>query len=150
MNFQALPSRQRAVLLPFVRRMFPCVSVKHNKVPDWLGHWFSTRTIPPFSHCQGTSGMSRGIFRFPWWLSSKESTCNAGDTGSVGVRRISWGRAWQPTPVFLPGTPHGHTFLVVTTGEVLLTSSGRRPRVLLKGLQGTGQFPAPPSPPSQE
>jgi len=23
------------------------------------------------------------------------------------VRKISWRRTWQPTPVFLPGEPHG-------------------------------------------
>ena len=23
------------------------------------------------------------LWRLPWWLSGKESTCNAGDTGSV-------------------------------------------------------------------
>ena len=34
----------------------------------------------------------------------KESTCNAGDMGSIpGLRKIPWRRAWQPTPVFLPG-----------------------------------------------
>ena len=28
----------------------------------------------------------------------KESTCNAGDEGSIpGSWKISWGRAWQPT-----------------------------------------------------
>ena len=34
----------------------------------------------------------------------KESACNAGDMGLVPwVRKIPWRRAWQPTPVFLPG-----------------------------------------------
>ena len=28
------------------------------------------------------------IFGFPWWLSGKESTCNAGDLGSIP----GWGR----------------------------------------------------------
>ena len=29
------------------------------------------------------------------------------DTGSIpGVRKIPWRRAWQPTPVFLPGESH--------------------------------------------
>ena len=28
----------------------------------------------------------------PWWLSGKESTCNAGDTGGVGslIRSLGW------------------------------------------------------------
>ena len=36
----------------------------------------------------------------------KESTCNAGDTGE-----IHWRRAWQPTPVLLPGESHGQRSL---------------------------------------
>ena len=40
-----------------------------------------------------------------WWLSDKESSCNAEDAGDVGSipGEIPWRRAWQPTPVFLPG-----------------------------------------------
>ena len=42
----------------------------------------------------------------PWWLSGKESTCNA-DLGSVPVSgRFLWRRASQPTPVFLPRESH--------------------------------------------
>ena len=34
----------------------------------------------------------------------KESTCNAGNLGSIPeLGRCPWRRAWQPTPVFLPG-----------------------------------------------
>ena len=28
------------------------------------------------------------------------------------VRKIHWGRDWQPTPVFLPGESHGQRSLV--------------------------------------
>ena len=28
------------------------------------------------------------------------------------VRKIPWGRKWQPTPVFLPGKPQGKRSLV--------------------------------------
>ena len=41
-----------------------------------------------------------------WWLSDKESACSAGaavDGFDTWVRKIPWRRAWQPTPVFLPG-----------------------------------------------
>ena len=35
---------------------------------------------------------------------SKESTCNAGDLGSIpGLGRSPGGGHWQPTPIFLPG-----------------------------------------------
>ena len=41
---------------------------------------------------------------FPGGPDGKESACNAGDLGSIaGLRRFPWRRAWQPTPVFLPG-----------------------------------------------
>ena len=47
----------------------------------------------------------------PWWLNSKESTCNAGDEGDLGSAAGS-GRSpergqWQLTPVFLPGKSYG-------------------------------------------
>ena len=48
----------------------------------------------------------------PWWLSGKESACNAGDLGSVpGLGRFPLGRAWQPTPVFLLRESHGQRSL---------------------------------------
>ena len=43
---------------------------------------------------------------FPGGSDGEESACNAGDLGLIpglGRRR----RAWQPTPVFLPGESHG-------------------------------------------
>ena len=43
----------------------------------------------------------------------KESACNAGDSGFYTcVGKIPWRRAWQPTPVFLPGEFHGQKSLV--------------------------------------
>ena len=47
---------------------------------------------------------------------SKESTCNAGDEGRCefdpSVGKIPWRRAWQSTPVFLPGKSHERRSLV--------------------------------------
>ena len=50
----------------------------------------------------------------PKWLSGKESTCNAGDTGDVSLipGKIPWRRAWQPTPVFFLGESHRQRSLV--------------------------------------
>ena len=52
----------------------------------------------------------------PQWLSSKESTCNAGAAERCGfdpwVMKIPWRRAWQPIPIFLPGRPHRQRSLV--------------------------------------
>ena len=50
----------------------------------------------------------------PGGASGKESTCNAGDLGSIpGLGRYHWRRVWQPTPVFLPGESHGQRSLVL-------------------------------------
>ena len=47
---------------------------------------------------------------FPDGSADKESTCNAGDTGDMGldswVRKILWRKAWQPIPAFLLGESH--------------------------------------------
>ena len=44
---------------------------------------------------------------------SKESTCNAGDLGSIPELGRSLGEGkWQPTPVFLPEKSHGQRSLV--------------------------------------
>ena len=46
----------------------------------------------------------------PWWLSSKKSTCNAGDAGSISGSGRCPGEG--NTPVFLPGKSHGQRSLV--------------------------------------
>ena len=44
---------------------------------------------------------------------SKESACNVGDPGfDPWVGKIPWRRAWQPTPVFLPGESSWTEWLV--------------------------------------
>ena len=44
---------------------------------------------------------------------SKESACNVGDPGLIPeLGRPPWRREWQPTPIFLPGEPHGQRSLV--------------------------------------
>ena len=45
-----------------------------------------------------------GFFGFSGGSDSKESTCNVRRPGfSPWVGKIPWRRAWEPTPVFLPG-----------------------------------------------
>ena len=47
-----------------------------------------------------------------WWLSGRESACNAGDPGSIpGLGRFPWRRAQKSTPVSLPGKFHGQRSL---------------------------------------
>ena len=47
----------------------------------------------------------------PGGASGKESSYLR-DTGSLWVGKVPWRRAWQPTPVFLPGESHGQRGLV--------------------------------------
>ena len=48
---------------------------------------------------------------FPGGSGSKEYACNAEDLGSVLEGKIPWRRAWQPSPVFLPGESRGQKSL---------------------------------------
>ena len=48
--------------------------------------------------CMGVTGLPRN-------LSGKESSCSAGDTGSIS------GSVRSPAPVFLPGKSHGQRSL---------------------------------------
>ena len=52
----------------------------------------------------------------PYSSDSKESACNSADLGLIPgfnpwVRKIPWGRKWQPTPIFLPEESHGQRSL---------------------------------------
>ena len=59
--------------------------------------------------------MSRILCRLPRWHSCKESSSQCRRCKRCGfdpwVRKISWKKAWQPTPVFLPGKSHGQRSL---------------------------------------
>jgi len=46
----------------------------------------------------------------PWWFTGKESTCNAGDAGSIP--KLARRRKGQPPPAFLAGKSHGQRSLV--------------------------------------
>jgi len=63
---------------------------------------------------------------FPNGSSSKESTCNAGDTGDMGsipwVGKIPWRRKWPLTPVFLPLEKKIHTHTHIHTWLLHKTS----------------------------
>ena len=72
-------------------------------------HMFYTFYSPPvYKHLCRKWG-------FPGGSVGKEFTCNAGNVGrhkfNPQVRMIPWRRAWQPTPVFLPGESHGQRIL---------------------------------------
>ena len=66
----------------------------------WLMFWSNFTIAISYSSLSKDGGL-------PWWVSSKESACNAraaGDTGPIpGLGRFPWRRVWKLTPVFLPG-----------------------------------------------
>ena len=62
------------------------------------GHGFAQNQLVIWKH--STTG-------FPGGLAGKDSSCNAGDMGSVPGSR----REWQPPPVFLPGESYGQRSL---------------------------------------
>ena len=51
------------------------------------------------------------VVGFPGGISGKEPTCQCRRCKkheiTLWVRKIPWKKAWQPTPVFLPGESHG-------------------------------------------
>ena len=58
------------------------------------------------------------ILGLPWWLSDKESACNARESVSIlELGRSPWGGHRQPTPVFLLENPHGQRKLADKTVE---------------------------------
>ena len=68
-----------------------------------------TWTLGPGSLGLNLASTSYSIF--PCSSVGKESTCNAGDPGSIpGSGRFPWRKKWQPPPVYLPG--HGQRSLV--------------------------------------
>ena len=56
------------------------------------------------------------VVKVPKWCYGKEPACQHRRHKRCGfnpwVGKIPWRRAWQPTPVFLPGESHGHRSLV--------------------------------------
>ena len=86
--------------------------------------------------------MNRG---FPGGASGKESTSQCRRRKRCGfnpwVRKIPWRRAWQPTPVFLPGESHGQKSLAGYSPRGHRESDTTE----TKQQTGTANAPRPPS-----
>ena len=67
-------------------------------------------------HQQKDSSMKSRMTGFPAGTSGKEPACQCRrhkrPRFNTWVRKIPWRRAWQPTPVFLPGESHGERSLL--------------------------------------
>ena len=104
-------------------------------------HFFSNFDM----HANPTRILLKCEFRFtssgvglPRWLSDKNSACQCRRCGfSPWVGKIPWRRAWQLTPVFLPGESHGQRSLVGCKESDMpepLSARTRRSRVASKML----------------
>ena len=105
------------------------VSYKYTWIHSLL---FFFKILPPYKSLQSIEASSLkdtwkvlegtdhdlpcGTLGFPWWLSGKESTCQCRRHRRLEfdpwIRKLPWRRAWQPTPVLLPGISHGQRSLV--------------------------------------
>jgi hypothetical protein len=66
-------------------------------------------------------GMFLVMEGLPWWLSGKEFTWQGRRLRfNPWVRKLPGRRNWQPTPVFLPGEPHGQRGLAGYSPRALL------------------------------
>ena len=83
----------------------------HNELS--ISYWWS------IGFFQGIMNRCKN-YKSLWWASQlvlvvKNLPANAGDARDCEfdpwVRKISWKRKWQPTPVFLPGKSHGQRSL---------------------------------------
>ena len=104
----------------------PCCSVHQKQLlPDSgslsiLNSEFVTYLVPPLStpalYALFPSETSHVSLGFPGGASGKEPTCQCRRHERCGfepwIRKIPWRRAWQSTPVFLPGESHGQRSLV--------------------------------------
>ena len=55
----------------------------------------------------GAAAAAKSLQSCPVALVVKSPSANAGDIRDPWVGKIPWRKAWQPTPVFLPGESHG-------------------------------------------
>ena len=77
------------------------------------------RVAQPRNETSSSSSTERGPREDSGAITSqslvKKPPANAGDARDAsfipGLGRFPWRRAWEPTPVFLPGEPHGQSSL---------------------------------------
>ena len=94
-----------------------CCSPLGQKESD-MTEWLNCTELNRFIICKGfilhvylaKEIMTWSICKIPF-LTLKESACQCRRCRRHGfhpwVKKIPWGRKWQPTPIFLPGESHG-------------------------------------------
>ena len=102
-HFRSLPTSSSQLL---VHRPVTTALGTGEKGSQQSACWNPTHRAGRITPSQPTNGLPGG-------LSSQESTCQCRKGRfDPWVRKIPWRRAWQPTPVFLPGESHGQRSLV--------------------------------------
>ena len=82
------------------------------------------------------------MWSFPGGASGKGPACQCRRHKRGGfdlsIKKIPWRRAWQPTPVFLPGEFHGQRRLADCSplGHKELDTTEKLPRAYFVGLLG--------------
>ena len=117
-----LPRRRILTVEADPSRWHLCPSGLHSfHFPFWpaLTSTFSLPTSPPLPLYVFPKRIKLGrpFLGLPRWLMVRNLPANQyrrlkGGGFDPWVRKIPWRRAWQPTPVFLPGESHGQRSLV--------------------------------------
>ena len=89
------------------------VSTLYSLLSALWWHWWVSRPVARLGFWLSESGCSSDhppVFLFPEWHQCKESTCQCRRRRfDLRVRKIPWRRAWQSTPIVLPGESHGQS-----------------------------------------
>ena len=88
--------------------------------PDWGGYCCPVSS--PGTPAASVHTPGKRLRELPWWLSSKEYTCQCKRHERCGfdswVKKNPSRREWQPTPGFLPGESHAERSLVSYTASM--------------------------------
>ena len=100
-------SKQKWFLLPAQPLMCGWCIVLHSIIADQCHSWPVFAHWPCSRHWTSLQPVPSQLRCFPGGLGSKRICLQCRRPGfDPWVRKISWRRKWQPTPVFLPGKSH--------------------------------------------
>ena len=114
--------------------MTPKSKLRAQTLTHWQDYWSAQELGPNTSNGHCDYRISALSFGLPWGLSGKESACNAGDTGEMGLIPASGSSlgGWhgQPAPLFLQENPMDRGAWRATAHRVAKSRTG------LKRLSG--------------
>ena len=112
-KYQKLASISKNGIYTLLARVYTNTSLESNLAINLLKFkmWYTTESSIPLLRCVFQKTLTCMGFPDYHWLSGKECQCRSLRFDSW-VGKMPWRRAWQPTPVFLPGESHGQRSLV--------------------------------------